>query len=127
MTPPDTKTRRNELRKALVANIIDAQATINRMQRVHPSFAEELHAKLDALALAIRLEPGAGDRDLCVFFNFPPSVKLPPAGEEEDEVRLPLAENDVPTRRFDAAGYARSLVQAAQAAQSAKRELSGAG
>lgn len=118
MKPAPTKL--NALRVDLVQHVIEAQAIANRLQRVNAKLAEQVLKQIDALALVIRSQHGAGNGDLELFFNFPSTAKLP--GLDADE--MPTDPDSLRTyavtskpRVFDAEAFARSMAVASAIAQ----------
>lgn len=116
MRPAPTKL--NALRTALVAQVLECQAIAHRMQRVDAKLADAVLERIDALALAIRSQHGAGNSDLELFFVFPSNVKLPELEDGEAEPRVPRAYAVVTKpRTFDADAFSRSMAVASQIAQ----------
>lgn len=124
MRPAPTKL--NALRVALVQQVVEAQAIAHRMQRVDAKLADAVLKQVDALALAIRSQHGAGNGDLELFFVFPSNVKLPELDHGEAEPHVPRAYTVISKERVvDADAYARSMAMASQMAQAKRhKELS---
>lgn len=115
-------TKLNALRVELVQHVIEAQATAHRLQRVNAKLADEVLKAINALALVIRSEHGAGNGDLQLFFNFPPTAELPALDADEMPVDADSLRSYavISKPRGDVEAYARSMTLASAIAQQNK-------
>jgi len=116
-------TKLNALRVELVQHVIEAQATAHRLQRVNAKLADAVLKAIDALALVIRSEHGAGNSDLNIFFSFPTHAALPPC----EEAPLELRDDDPRVDSADSFAQAMKLASQTALARQRNKELSGAG